>query len=140
MQVHSAMEEYDMFPLLDSVHDSPTGLCDLHLEDDFLWMQLMDAMRDYEEEKSFSANYVVATRAQLLWQSMLASMDHSMAKLDYAVLLDVEKESRRLFWFQSSLGYFCVLQGLRDTGVDTVHRIIFKELRSLLLFLQTVRN
>ena len=133
--VHSQMEDINMFPLIDSMNDSPLGLHDLHVADDMLWRQLEDAMVAYEATRDAGSR----SQAMALWESMLENMTHCMDGLDYGVIVEVEKESKRLVWFQNTLGYICILQGLRDTGADTINRGLFKELRALLNFLQTVR-
>lgn len=138
LAVHTAMEDENMFPLLDTVNGSPLGLGHLHAEDDALMGQLLESMDAYEAAKKSRAKSVINSKAKHLWEGMLAAMERSMEQIDYATLVEVEKETKKTVWLQSALGYLCILQGLRDTGVDTINRSLFKELRSLLMFLQTV--
>lgn len=135
VSVHSHMEDINMLSLLDSMNTLPLGLHDLHVADDMLWAHVEASMGAYEEARDAAGS---RPQAMALWENMLANMTRCMDALNYNVIVEGEKESKRLVWFQNTLGYLCILQGLRDTGADTVNRGLFKELRALLNFLQTV--
>ena len=140
LHVHSQIEDLSMFPLLDSLNENPLGLSQLHGKDDELWAEVDKALEKCQEEIDSNRKKLVQSKAQILWREMLSEMSSCADSIDYSSLVNVVQLSKRLPWFQSALGYLCVLQGLRDTSVDTIYRTLFQELRSLVLFFQTVRN
>lgn len=136
--VQRAMEVIDLVPLLSAANESPCRLSDLHLEDDKLWLKIEMAIAAYEHEKLKKSKVEISSKAQQVWRGMLHGMEQSIDAIDYSMLVEAEKESKKIVWFKNALGYLCILQGMKDTGVETVNRCLFKELRSLLSFLQTV--
>jgi hypothetical protein len=150
--VHAQMQSGELPPLLEASGGPrpgpgasapapvpvPVSPAELSERDDALWAEVEASLAACRDAIDNSKKEEIRSKAHLLYQDMLSNMATNAERIDYTSLVEVVKESKRYVWLQDALGYLCALQGLRDTGADTVYRSLFKELRSLLLFLKTV--
>jgi hypothetical protein len=143
LAVHAQVQARDVAPLLEAASGAPpqgaaAAAAELSERDEALWAEVEAALAACRNEIDGRKKRETRFRAEVVYADMLSSMTASAERIDYASLVEVVKESKRCVWLQAALGYLCALQGLRDTGADTVYRSLFKELRSLLMFLKTV--